>query len=159
FGIAGMVIALVATVLGVVTDNYHVLAGAFVVGSAIGLLLAQRVQMTQMPELVAILHSLVGLAAGLVGYANFLDPATKLEGPEGAIHNVETYLGILIGAVTLSGSVIAFGKLSGSIGGKPLTLPARHWLNLALLIIVIFFGWHFVTQEPGRGLMPLLIMT
>jgi NAD(P) transhydrogenase subunit beta len=159
FGIAGMAIALVATILGVVTANYAVLVGAFVIGAAIGLVAARRVQMTQMPELVAILHSLVGLAAVLVGYANFLDPAVHLEGAEQSIHNVETYLGILIGAVTLSGSVIAFGKLSGSIGGKPLTLPARHWLNLGLLIAVLFFGWQFVAQEPGQGLMPLLIMT
>jgi NAD(P) transhydrogenase subunit beta len=159
FGIAGMAIALVATILGVVTANYAVLIGAFVIGAAIGLVAARRVQMTQMPELVAILHSLVGLAAVLVGYANFLDPAVHLEGAEQSIHNVETYLGILIGAVTLSGSVIAFGKLSGSIGGKPLTLPARHWLNLGLLITVLVFGWQFTTQEPGQGLMPLLIMT
>jgi NAD(P) transhydrogenase subunit beta len=159
FGIAGMAIALVATILGVVTANYAVLVGAFVIGAAIGLVAARRVQMTQMPELVAILHSLVGLAAVLVGYANFLDPAVHLEGAEQSIHNVETYLGILIGAVTLSGSVIAFGKLSGSIGGKPLTLPARHWLNLGLLMAVLFFGWQFVTQEPGHGLMPLLVMT
>jgi NAD(P) transhydrogenase subunit beta len=159
FGIAGMVLALVATILGVVTGNYTVLIGALVVGAAIGLVLAQRVRMTQMPELVAILHSLVGLAAVLVGYANFLDPAVHLEGADATIHNVETYLGILIGAVTLSGSVIAFGKLSGSIGGKPLTLPGRHWLNLGLLLVVVFFGWHFVTQEPGHGLMPLFVMT
>jgi NAD(P) transhydrogenase subunit beta len=143
FGIAGMAIALVATILGVVTANYAVLIGAFVIGAAIGLIAARRVRMTQMPELVAILHSLVGLAAVLVGYANFLDPAVQLEGAEQSIHNVETYLGILIGAVTLSGSVIAFGKLSGLIGGKPLTLPARHWLNLGLLITVLFFGWQF----------------
>jgi NAD(P) transhydrogenase subunit beta len=159
FGIVGMVLALVATVLGVVTGNYSVLAGAFVIGGGIGLVAARRVRMTQMPELVAILHSLVGLAAVLVGYANFLDPTTHFEGAEQAIHNVETYLGILIGAVTLSGSVIAFGKLSGSIGGKPLTLPGRHWLNLGLLVTVLFFGWNFVGQEPGHGLMPLLIMT
>ena len=159
FGIAGMAIALVATILGVVTANYAVLLGAFVVGGGIGLVAARRVQMTQMPELVAILHSLVGLAAVLVGYANFLDPMVHLDGAEQAIHNAETYLGILIGAVTLSGSVIAFGKLSGSIGGKPLTLPGRHWLNLSLLIIVLVFGWQFVGQEPGQGLMPLVIMT
>ena len=80
--------------------------------------------MTQMPELVAILHSLVGLAAVLVGFANFMDHSTvQLDGVEATIHDVETYLGILIGAVTFSGSIIAFGKLSGRIGGKPLMLP------------------------------------
>ncbi len=149
FGIAGMAIALVATILGVVTANYAVLIGAFVIGAAIGLVAARRVQMTQMPELVAILHSLVGLAAVLVGYANFLDPAVQLEGAEQSIHNVETYLGILIGAVTLSGSVIAFGKLSGSIGGKPLTLPARHWLNLGLLIAVLVL--RLAIRDAGTG--------
>jgi NAD(P) transhydrogenase subunit beta len=159
FGIIGMGVALIATILGVVTANYAVLVGALAVGGAIGIVLARRVQMTQMPELVAILHSLVGLAAVLVGFANFLDPATRLEGVEGTIHNVETYLGVLIGAVTLSGSVIAFGKLSGSIGGKPLTLPARHWLNLALLVFAIVLGVQFVQQPPGQGLMPLVLMT
>ena len=160
FGIVGMGLALVATILGVVTANYGVLLAAFAIGGGIGLVLARRVQMTQMPELVAILHSLVGLAAVLVGYANFLDPVAHLEGAEATIHNVETYLGILIGAVTLSGSVIAFGKLSGSIGGKPLTLPGRHWLNLVLLIIALVVGWLFIQQAPeGDGLLPLAIMT
>jgi len=160
FGMLGMTIALLATVIGVVTANYAVLAGAVVVGGAIGLVLARRVQMTQMPELVAILHSLVGLAAVLVGFANFLDPAVQLAGAERTIHDVETYVGILIGAVTLSGSVIAFGKLSGTIGGKPLTLPGRHWLNLGLLVVVIWAGVLFVGQSAdGGGLMPLLVMT
>ena len=146
FGILGMAIALVATVLGVVQANYGLLAGGIVVGSVIGLVLARRVQMTQMPELVAVLHSLVGLAAVLVGYANFLPHSSELTGAAKAIHDVETYIGILIGAVTFSGSIIAFGKLSGSIGGKPLTLPARHWLNLGLLVVVIWFGWRFVVE-------------
>ena len=99
------------------------MAGALVVGGGIGLLLARRVQMTQMPELVAILHSLVGLAAVLVGFANFLDPTVHFMGVEQTIHDVETYLGILIGAVTFSGSIIAFGKLSGRVTGKPLLIP------------------------------------
>ena len=95
--------------------------------------------MTQMPELVALLHSLVGLAAVLVGFANYIDPAASAEftGAEKAIHEVEIYVGVLIGAVTFSGSVIAFGKLSGKIGGKPMLLPGRHWLNLAGLLVVI----------------------
>src|SRR5690606_29220276 len=132
FGMVGMGLALLATLLGVVTANYSILIIALVLGGAFGLVLARRVQMTQMPELVAILHSLVGLAAVLVGFANFLDPATEHFGVDKTIHDVETYLGILIGAVTFSGSVIAFGKLSGKIGGEPLILPARHWLNLDL---------------------------
>ena len=160
YGIIGMSIAMLATIFGVVTANYLMLIAGLVAGGIIGLILARRVQMTQMPELVAILHSLVGLAAVLVGFVNFLDPEVHYTGVELTIHDVETYLGILIGAVTFSGSVIAFGKLSGKIGGAPLTLPARHWLNLGLLLIALWAGWQFVEQSPlGGGLTPLLIMT
>ena len=108
------------------------------------------------------LHSLVGLAAVLVGFANFLDPGrlSHYSGVELTIHDVETYLGILIGAVTLSGSVIAFGKLSGKIGGNPMLLPARHFLNLILLLVSIWLCKEFVVQSAaGGGTMPLLIMT
>ena len=126
YGITGMAIALLATIFGVVTENYVALMAALVIGGSIGLLLAKRVQMTEMPELVAILHSLVGLAAVMVGYANFMDPSVHFEGVELTIHDIETYIGVLIGAVTFSGSIIAFGKLSGKIGGKPLTLPGLH---------------------------------
>ncbi|MCP5089984.1 MAG: Re/Si-specific NAD(P)(+) transhydrogenase subunit beta [Gammaproteobacteria bacterium] len=160
YGITGMAIALVATLLGVVTANYTILLVALLIGGSIGLLLARRVQMTQMPELVAILHSLVGLAAVAVGFANFMDPAVHFEGVELTIHDIETYLGVLIGAVTFSGSVIAFGKLSGRIGGSPMLLPARHWLNLLLLIGAIWFGREFVIQSAaGGGVEPLIIMT
>lgn len=160
YGISGMVIALLATIFGVVTNNYVELMAALVVGGSIGLLLAKRVQMTEMPELVAILHSLVGLAAVMVGYANFMDPTVRFTGVELTIHDIETYLGILIGAVTFSGSVIAFGKLSGRIGGKPLTLPGRHLFNLGLLIGAIWFGHEFVVESAaGDGIMPLMIMT
>jgi len=159
-GIAGMLLALVTSIAAAVTANYASLVGGLVVGGGIGLALAQRVRMTQMPELVAILHSLVGLAAVLVGFANFLDHAEALAGVEQTIHAVETYLGILIGAVTLSGSVIAFGKLNGSIGGKPLTLPGRHLLNLGLLIATLVVLKVFLDQSAaGAGLMPLLVMT
>jgi NAD(P) transhydrogenase subunit beta len=150
----------VATVAGASHGNYALLMGGLVVGGALGLVLARRVRMTEMPELVAILHSLVGLAAVLVGFANVLDHATALSGVAKTIHDVETYLGILIGAVTFSGSVVAFGKLSGKISGKPLTLPARHWLNLGLLVIAIVVGRKFLDQSAdGGGMMPLLIMT
>jgi NAD(P) transhydrogenase subunit beta len=160
YGITGMAIALIATVLGVVTANYGLLLIALLVGGSIGLLLARRVQMTQMPELVAILHSLVGLAAVAVGFANFMDPSVHFEGVELTIHDIETYLGVLIGAVTFSGSVIAFGKLSGRITGNPMLLPARHWLNLGLLIGAIWFGREFVIQSAaGGGVEPLIIMT
>jgi NAD(P) transhydrogenase subunit beta len=162
YGIIGMVIALVATVMGVVTQHYGLLLGALVIGGTIGLIAARRVQMTQMPELVAILHSLVGAAAVAVGFANFMDPdrLSHYLGVELTIHDIETYLGVLIGAVTFSGSVIAFGKLSGRIGGKPLTLPGRHWFNLGLLIAAIWFAYQFVLQSAaGGGMQPLIIMT
>jgi len=160
FGIAGMTIALLATIFGVVTQQYATLLVALLIGGSIGIVLARRVQMTQMPELVASLHSLVGLAAVAVGFANFMDPTVHLTGVELTIHDIETYLGILIGAITFSGSVIAFGKLSGRIGGKPLTLPGRHWFNLALLVGAIWFGREFVIQSAaGGGMEPLMIMT
>jgi NAD(P) transhydrogenase subunit beta len=160
YGMTGMGIALLATIFGIVSDNYALLIGGLVIGAAIGLVLARRVQMTQMPELVAILHSLVGLAAVFVGFANFTDPNVHFVGVEQTIHDIEIYLGILIGAVTFSGSVIAFGKLGGKISGNPLLLPARHWLNLGLLLITIWFGAQFVEQSAaGSGMTPLLIMT
>ncbi len=160
YGISGMTIALLATVLGVVTQHYTILLIALLIGGSIGMVLARRVQMTQMPELVAILHSLVGLAAVLVGFASFMDPTAHFAGVELTIHDIETYLGILIGAVTFSGSLIAFGKLSGRIGGKPLTLPLRHWFNLGLLIGAIWFGREFVIQSAaGEGMDALIIMT
>jgi NAD(P) transhydrogenase subunit beta len=160
YGIIGMFIALVATIAGV-TANIGILVGGLVIGGTIGLVLAKRVQMTGMPELVAILHSSVGLAAVLVGFANFLGPVHHT-GVELTIHDIETYLGILIGAVTFSGSIIAFGKLSGKIGGNPLLIPGRHWLNLGLLIGTIYVCKMFVDQSAaghGGGLTPLLIMT
>jgi len=162
YGIIGMAIALVATLIGDVTQNFEYLIVALLVGGTVGIIAARRVQMTQMPELVAILHSLVGLAAVAVGFANFMDPArlSHYVGVELTIHDVETYLGILIGAVTFSGSVIAFGKLSGRISGNPLILPARHWLNLLILLGAIYYGYAFVQQSAqGGGVMPLIIMT
>ena len=161
FGMTGMAIALIVTI-ATVTSNIEILIGGLLIGGSIGLILAKRVKMTEMPELVAILHSLVGLAAVLVGYANFMDP-NRLEhyaGVELTIHDIETYLGILIGAITFSGSLIAFGKLSGKIGGNPMLLPARHWLNLGLLLASVYLCSMFVDQSAaGSGLNPLLIMT
>ena len=159
-GIIGMTIALLATIFGTVTANYELMIGGLIIGGVIGFILAKKVEMTQMPELVAILHSLVGMAAVLVGFANFMGHDPSMTGIDKTIHDVETYLGILIGAVTFSGSVIAFGKLSGKIGGKPLLLPARHWLNLILLIASIYLGAQFVQQSAaGQGVVPLAIMT
>jgi NAD(P) transhydrogenase subunit beta len=163
FGMVGMTIAVLATVLGprVTAAGIPWIVGALVVGGAIGLIAAKKVQMTQMPELVALMHSLVGLAACLVGFASYVDTSTVFATPaEKAIHEMEIYIGILIGAVTFSGSIIAFGKLSGRIGGKPLLLPARHWLNLAGLLVVIWFGRAFLNaHDIQAGMTPLIVMT
>jgi NAD(P) transhydrogenase subunit beta len=116
--------------------------------------------MTQMPELVALMHSLVGLAACLVGYASYVDTSIAFEGAEKAIHEMEIYVGILIGAITFSGSIIAFGKLSARIGGKPVLLPGRHWMNLAGLLIVVWFGREFLhAQGIAAGMTALIVMT
>jgi NAD(P) transhydrogenase subunit beta len=163
FGIVGMAIAVLATILGprVTPAGIPWIIGALVVGGAVGLVAAKKVQMTQMPELVALMHSLVGLAACLVGFASYVDTSTVFPtAAEKSIHEMEIYIGILIGAVTFSGSVIAFAKLSGKIGGKPLLLPGRHWLNLAGLLIVIWFGRAFLNAHSiADGMLPLLVMT
>ncbi len=164
YGMIGMAIAVLATVLGprVTSGGIAWVAIALVIGGAIGLYLARTVKMTQMPELVAFMHSLVGLVAVIVGYASYIDPsaAAGMSAAEAAIHHGEIYVGVLIGAVTLSGSVIAFGKLSGRIGGKPLLLPARHWLNLVGLLVVLWFGYQFLrTHSIEQGMMPLVVMT
>ena len=163
FGMIGMAIAVLATVLGprVTAAGIPWIVGALVVGGAIGLFAAKKVQMTQMPELVALMHSLVGLAACLVGFASYVDTSTVFSTEaEKAIHEVEIYVGIFIGAVTFSGSLIAFGKLSGKIGGKPLLLPGRHLLNLVGLLLVIWFGRQFLhAPDIQAGIVPLSIMT
>ncbi len=160
YGMLGMAVAIIATALSTSVSSYVILIIALLIGGAIGARAALKVEMTQMPELVAIMHSLVGMAAVLVGYANFMDSSISLSGVEKNIHEIEIYIGILIGAVTFSGSVIAFGKLSERISGKPLLLPGRHWFNLCLLIAVIVLGGLFLHQtETGGGSVPLWIMT
>src|SRR5689334_10360785 len=164
YGMIGMAIAVAATVFGprVTPHGIGWIAIALVVGGAIGLYLARTVKMTQMPELVAFMHSLVGLVAMLVGYASFIDPTASsgMSGAEVKIHDIEIYIGVLIGAVTLSGSVIAFGKLSARISGKPVLLPARHGINLVGLLVVLFYGYKFVAAHSiDEGLLPLLVMS
>ena len=172
YGMIGMTIAVLATLLGprVTSAGYAWIIGAMVVGGGIGLYASRVVRMTQMPELVALMHSLVGLAAMLVGFAAYIDPASgfqfidgqavALTSAEKIIHELEIYIGILIGAVTFTGSVIAFGKLSGKIGGKTLLLPGRHWLNLAGLLVVIWFGREFLhAGSIAAGMTPLVVMT
>ncbi len=159
YGILGMAIAILATVTGPKVTSYVPIIVAMTIGGGVGIYAAKKVKMTEMPELVALMHSLVGLAAVLVGYANYIDPTAVFSGVEKTIHEVEIYVGVLIGAVTFSGSVIAFGKLSGKINGKPMLLPARHILNLGLLVAAIILGKWFLTFEDHGGLLPLLLMT
>lgn len=160
FGMTGMAIAIIATILSASVTSYVILIIALVIGGFIGTKAALKVEMTQMPELVAIMHSLVGMAAVLVGYANFIDTSNGLEGIDKTIHEVEIYIGIFIGAVTFSGSVIAFGKLCGRLSGKPVLLPARHFLNLALLVATIWLANLFLAgAETGGGTFALILMT
>ncbi|MDE2354683.1 MAG: Re/Si-specific NAD(P)(+) transhydrogenase subunit beta [Betaproteobacteria bacterium] len=159
YGALGMAIAILATIIGAHVTGYALLVPAIVVGALVGWTLAVRVEMTQMPELVAVLHSFVGLAATLVGYASYLDPGAHFTGAEKSIHEVEIFLGVFIGAITFTGSIIAFGKLRGSISGKPLMLPARHWLNLAGILLSVYLGAVFLGAEGTAGLPALLVMT
>ncbi len=164
YGMLGMTLAVVATMFGprVSADGFTWIIIAMVIGGSIGMFAARKVKMTQMPELVALMHSLVGLAACLVGFASYIDPtaSANLTHAEKAIHEIEIYIGILIGAITFSGSLIAFGKLSAKIGGKPLLLPGRHFMNLAGLLIVIYFGNVFMDADSiSAGMLALTIMT
>ena len=155
YGIVGMLIALTATAAAMDPSGWPILGGVIIVGALIGATLASRVQMTSMPELVAILHSFVGLAAVLVGFGTYLGEATIPQN-ELLIHHVEIFVGVCIGAVTFTGSVIAFLKLRGSIGGKPFMLPGRHLLNLLMLIGTIVLGVLFA-MAPGVSGNPYLL--
>jgi NAD(P) transhydrogenase subunit beta len=162
YGIIGMSIAVLVTVLGprVTAAGIPWIVGAMVLGGSIGLVAARKVQMTQMPELVALMHSLVGLAACLVGFASYIDTSIVFAGAEKAIHELEIYIGIYIGAVTFSGSIIAFGKLSGKIGGKPMLLPGRHVINGIGALVVIYYGYAFLQAHTmADGIVPLAVMT
>jgi H+-translocating NAD(P) transhydrogenase subunit beta len=170
-GIIGMLIAIAATAAytlggfeGVTpftldAQGLGVLAGAVLIGTLIGGFMAARVAMTSMPELVAVLHSFVGLAAVLVGLSSYMAPLQVLHGSEQLIHEIEIFLAVFIGSITFTGSVIAFLKLRGSLSGRPLTLPGRHLLNLAMLLACVYLGYDFVGQTNHGGLMSLLIMT
>lgn len=160
YGIIGMAIALIATVASI-NGGLHWIVIAMVIGGAIGLYLAQKVEMTQMPELVALLHSFVGMAAVLVGFNSYLDPHIALFlGGELTVHLVEIFIGVFIGAVTFSGSVVAFGKLNGRISSKPLMLPNKHYLNLAAIVVSVLLMFAFVHLESGAvAFICLLVMT
>ncbi len=160
YGILGMLIALVATAAGMQVGGLPVLAAALIPGLVIGAILASRVQMTSMPELVAMLHSFVGLAAVLVGFATYLGPQKPMSSGEHTLHLVEIFLGVIIGSVTFTGSVIAFLKLRGSIGGKPFMLPGRHVINLIMLLVTIGLGAAFLmSPDSTTGQWPLIIAT
>ena len=160
YGIVGMVIAIVATFFSGEIANFQLLIPLMLGGALIGAILAKRVEMTSMPELVAILHSFVGLAAVLVGMASFLDPSHDLlKGTDRLIHDIEILLGVFIGGVTFTGSVIAFGKLRGSLSGKPLLLPGRHFINLAMVLFSVWLGSEFLSQGPEEAWITLLIVT
>jgi NAD/NADP transhydrogenase beta subunit len=160
FGVAGMAIALIATILGPDSGNVGWIIIAMIIGGSIGVYLAKKVEMTEMPELVAVLHSFVGLAAVLVGFNSYLDHGAPMEPVMANIHLTEVFLGIFIGAVTFTGSIVAFGKLRGIISSKPLMLPNRHKLNLAALVISFLLLVAFVrTDSVGWQVVTLLLMT
>jgi len=159
FGVVGMVIAVLATTLGPRVSGYGLLIGCLAVGGAIGSLVAARVAMTSMPQLVAILHSFVGAAAVLVGFASALDVAGHTAGVEGRIHEIEIYIGVFVGALTFTGSVVAFGKLQGIIRSRPLLLPGRHVFNALVVLVVIYMGTRFVGAPAEAAAQPLIVDT
>lgn len=160
YGMLGMALAVLATIMSNQVTQYNVLLASVAVGGGIGVIVALRVAMTAMPELVALLNSFGGLAAVLVGFANYVDPAVHLEGVEKTIHEVEIFLGVLIGSITWTGSLIAVGKLRGSISGNPILLPGRHFLNVLLGVLCIWLVTVFIDSESIQtGLFPLLVMT
>jgi NAD(P) transhydrogenase subunit beta len=160
YGILGMALAIFATFMSGKVSNFELLIPLMLGGAVIGAILARRVEMTSMPELVAILHSFVGLAAVLVGVASFMDPGhSELEGSDKLIHEIEILLGVFIGGVTFTGSVVAFGKLRGSLSGKPILLPFRHFLNLGMVVASVYLGSQFLGQEHDAALITLLIVT
>ncbi|WP_210451560.1 Re/Si-specific NAD(P)(+) transhydrogenase subunit beta [Pantoea ananatis] len=159
FGISGMAIALIASIFGPDSSNVVWILLAMVIGGAIGIRLARRVEMTEMPELVAILHSFVGLAAVLVGINSYIDHAPGLPAVMENIHLSEVFIGIFIGAVTFTGSLVAFGKLCGKLSSRPLMLPHRHKLNLlALFVSFLLLLWFVNTDSSGAQGFALFVM-
>jgi NAD(P) transhydrogenase subunit beta len=160
YGIVGMAIAILSTVLGENVEGHIYIIIAIALASIIGIIVARKVEMTSMPQLVAILHSFVGLAAVLVGFGSYLDPHSQtLTGAESNIHLVEVYIGVFIGAITFTGSIIAWGKLEGRIRSKPLLYPGRHIVNIILVLISIVLGVFFVLADGTSGMLYLYIMT
>ncbi len=133
-GIIGMLLAIGATIFGMMVGGYTMMVVAIAAAVVVGAVLAVRVPMTGMPELVAMLHSFVGLAAVLVGISSHMDTNSEIPSAELLIHDIEIFIGVFIGAITFTGSIVAFLKLRGTIGGKPLTLPGRHIINLTMAV-------------------------
>ncbi len=156
FGIIGMVIALGATIFSPESNGLIWIIIAMAIGGTIGVRLALKVEMTEMPELVAILHSFVGMAAVLVGFNSYID-IHDLSRALLNIHLVEVFLGVFIGAVTFTGSVVAFGKLRGIISSKPMMLPHRHKLNLAAVLVSLLLMFYFV--NVSGSIFALILMT
>ncbi|MEM6671616.1 MAG: NAD(P)(+) transhydrogenase (Re/Si-specific) subunit beta [Planctomycetota bacterium] len=154
YGIIGMSIAVFATITASEVDRYWLLIPALVIGAVIGRNMAAKVAMTAMPELVALLHSFVGIAAVLVGYATYISQKKS-----GTVFEVEIFVDVFIGAITFTGSVIAYLKLKGSMSGKPLLLPARHLINLAAVVASLLLGRWFIGFEGSGGIAPLILMT
>ena len=161
FGMAGMLIAVATTLVTHDIANIVEIAVAIAIGGMIGFLIARRIAMTAMPELVAAFHSLVGLAAVLVGWAAYLNPGAfgllTTDGAIGAVSKVEMGLGIAIGAITFSGSVIAFAKLSGRMSGSPILLPARHVINLGTLAAIVVLTALFAMATGPAETLPLIV--
>ncbi len=163
YGIAGMAIALIATIFGPDSQGFGGIIVALVIGGAIGIYYAKKVEMTEMPELVAILHSFVGMAAVLVGFNSYLEPPAPVSTDlteihaEHVIHLVEVFLGVFIGAVTFTGSVVAFGKLRGIISSSPLNLPHKHKMNLAAIVVSTLLMIYFVKVDGS--MFALIVMT
>lgn len=157
-GMIGMALAVAVTLLSRTDLKFALLLPLLIAGASIGIIVAKRVAMTEMPQLVAILHSFVGLAAVLVGLTSFLTQRSSLvQGATLTTHLIEIYVGVFIGSVTFMGSLIAWGKLRGSIGSTPLMIPQRHLVNLVLIALILILGIQFVRQ-PADGLIPLLLM-
>ncbi|HCG8134621.1 Re/Si-specific NAD(P)(+) transhydrogenase subunit beta [Vibrio parahaemolyticus] len=157
YGIAGMAIALIATIFSPDAQGFGWIIIAMAIGGAIGIFYAKKVEMTEMPELVAILHSFVGLAAVLVGYNSYLDAPEAATHAEHVIHLVEVFLGVFIGAVTFTGSIVAFGKLRGVISSSPLNLPHKHKMNLAAIVVSTLLMIYFVKADGS--MFALIVMT
>ncbi|EOC1804958.1 Re/Si-specific NAD(P)(+) transhydrogenase subunit beta [Vibrio cholerae] len=157
YGIAGMAIALLATIFSPSAQGVAWVLLAMVIGGGIGIHYAKKVEMTEMPELVAVLHSFVGMAAVLVGFNSYIDAPEAATHAEHVIHLVEVFLGIFIGAVTFTGSIVAFGKLRGIIKSTPLNLPHKHKLNLAALVVSGLLLIHFVNVDGS--VFALIVMT